>query len=116
MPGNEVGDELCQCLWGYLLFRVCPCNGRVDMRFDDEPLHIHIQCLLSDVRDEFAVAADMAWIIDDRKVGYHGLELDGQIPHRLVAESRFFVRREAAVDSAKLFNTGAVDTLQGAEP
>ena len=99
-----------------LLLSVGPSLCGALVALDDQTVEIEIHSLLADLEDEVGVARNVARVVDDWQVGYAPVQLNGDLPLRVVAILDLLVYRESAMDDAELLDSRAVKTLERAYP
>ena len=86
------------------------------MALDDEAVEAQVHGLLRERGDEFASAADVRRVADERQLRVAAAQLNGYLPHGQVAIDFLVVAGEAAVNGTQASDAGGIQSLQGAHP
>ena len=113
---DEQREDVVEHIGRHLLLGVAPGLIGIAVALDDQTVEAEVHRLLTERRNEFATAADMRGIADDRQLGDATAQLDGNLPHRGVAVDLLLVAGEAAMDGPQTLDASLIDALKGTNP
>ena len=116
LTDHQLVEDEVQHVGRHLLLGIAPGLVGIAVTLHNQSVHTQVHGLLTERSNQVATAADVAGVVDNGQIGITALQLNGQLPHGQIAVNLVVDAGEAAMDSTKTLDAGAVDALQSTHP